>query len=76
MSEDEYEDSELEGYLGDIPVEDYPPDLLEVRRNKFKDQIRATRRNKRPGCPLFGVMALSMIGLVVWTSVLIVNALW
>lgn len=38
--EEEKEDSEIEGLLGDIPKEEYPKKLLDERREKFRKQIR------------------------------------
>lgn len=73
MSEEEKEDSQLEGLLGDIPDVEYPRDLFDARRAKF---VTSVRKAKKPGCPLFGIMMLSIITLVGWTSYLIITSLF
>lgn len=71
----EEEDSQIEGLLGDIPPVEYPKHLFDQRKAEFLDQASRMRGRKKPGCPLFGLMSLGMIGLVVWTIYLIVISL-
>lgn len=76
MSDEEVEDSELEGMIQDIPAGDYPPDLLAARRAEYVTLARTTRRDKKPGCRLLSVMTIGILSLVAWTSWLILTAGW
>lgn len=51
MNEEEQEDSQLEGLIGDTPSEEYPIEMLQNRRSKF---IMSIPKKKKPGCPLLG----------------------
>lgn len=67
MSDEEVEDSELEGMIGDIPVVDYDPKLMAARRESFRRDILRRREQRKKPCSLFVLLFLlipTFVGLI------------
>lgn len=64
---DEYEDSEIEGALGEIGETsvEYPPHLLTARRAEFRTQVRTMKKKK--GCPLMALIVVGIPGSILAT---------